>query len=97
MDKEYTELDHRYLLEVDSKAAFNRARAGLPAMLQFLQDEGEIKGYALDSASSIGDNTQGFMRGRLAYRMDVSIDVTPLLWELFTNLEKEEDNTDDRK
>jgi len=86
-------LPHKYVLEVDSKLLFNRVRGDLPSILQFLQDEGHIKGYSLDNAASLGDKVKGFVRGRLCYRTDIYIDVSPLVEEL----EDEGEETNDRK
>ena len=51
-------LQHKYMLEVDDKLLFNRVRSDLPSILQFLQDEGHLKGYSLDNAASLGDKGQ---------------------------------------
>ena len=49
-DKEYIELPHSYVLEVSDEKFFTRVKQELPSILQFLQDDGEIKGYSLDNA-----------------------------------------------
>lgn len=86
-------LQHKYMLEVDDKLLFNRVRSDLPSILQFLQDEGHLKGYSLDNASSLGDKVKGFVLGRLCYRTDIYVDVSPLV----EDLSDEGEETDDRK
>ena len=91
-NKEYIELDHRYILQVDREDLFNTIRSALPSCLQFLQDEGHIKGYSLNNAMSIGDKDTGFVRGRLCYETDVHVDIYGLMKKL-----EEGESTDDRK
>lgn len=86
-------LQHKYMLEVDDKLLFNRVRSDLPSILQFLQDEGHLKGYSLDNAASLGDKVKGFVLGRLCYRTDIYVDVSPLV----EDLSDEGEETDDRK
>ena len=86
-------LQHKYVLEVDDSVLFNKVRSDLPSILQFLQDEGHLKGYSLDNASSLGDKVKGFALGRLCYRTDIYVDVSPLV----EDLSDEGEETDDRK
>jgi len=90
-------LPHKYVLEVDGNLLFNTVRSDLPSILQFLQDEGHIKGYSLDNAASIGDKVKGFIRGRLCYRTDIYIDASPLIENLAEEIEDEGEDTDDNR
>ena len=94
-DKDYIELPHSYVLEVSDEKFFTRVKQELPSILQFLQDDGEIKGYSLDNASMLG-NKDGFILGRLAYKTDVYVPIAGLLDDYIDWLEDGE-NTNDRK
>ena len=95
-DKEYIELPHSYVLEVADEKFFERVKQELPSILQFLQSEGEIKGYSLDNAAMLG-NKEGFILGRLAYKTDVYIPVDGLLDDYIDWLEEGENKNDSRK
>ena len=95
-DKEYIELPHSYVLEVADEKFFERVKQELPSILQFLQSEGEIKGYSLDNAAMLG-NKEGFILGRLAYKTDVYVPVDGLLDDYIDWLEEGENTNDSRK
>jgi hypothetical protein len=95
-DKEYIELPHSYVLEVADEKFFERVKQELPSILQFLQSEGEIKGYSLDNAAMLG-NKEGFILGRLAYKTDVYVPVDGLLDDYIDWLEEGENKNDSRK
>jgi len=95
-DKEYIELPHSYVLEVADEKFFERVKQELPSILQFLQSEGEIKGYSLDNAALLG-NKEGFILGRLAYKTDVYVPVDGLLDDYIDWLEEGENKNDSRK
>jgi len=96
-DKEYIKLPHSYVLEVADEKFFKQARKELPSVLQFLQDNGEIKGYSLDNAAMLGDKDKGFVLGRLVYRTDTYVETTPLLDAYLIWLDQEGENNNDRK
>ena len=95
-DKEYIELPHSYVLEVADEKFFERVKQELPSILQFLQSEGEIKGYSLDNAAMLG-NKEGFILGRLASKTDVYVPVDGLLDDYIDWLEEGENKNDSRK
>jgi len=95
-DKDSIKLPHSYVLEVADEKFFMRVKQELPSILQFLQSDGEIKGYSLDNASMLG-NKDGFILGRLAYKTDVYVPVDGLLDEYIDWLEEGENTNDSRK
>ena len=95
-DKDYVELGHSYMFEVENEKFFTQCRSHLPSILHFLQDAGEIKGYSLDNCQSIGSKDDGFIRGRLAFRTDTYVELDPLLEAYLEDLNQEEENTNDR-
>ena len=98
MEKEYTELDHRYILQVDQENLFNTCRSHVPSVLSYLEDKSLIKGYSLDNCTNLGDKNKGFVLGRLTFRTDVYIDVDDYILKFCVEqLDEEGENTNDRK
>ncbi|MAH46341.1 hypothetical protein CMI37_10950 [Candidatus Pacearchaeota archaeon] len=98
MDKEYTELDHRYILQVDQEELFHACRSHVPSILSFLQDKSLIKGYSLDNCSNLGSKDKGFVLGRLTFRTDIHIDIDGYILKFCVEeLDEEGENTNDRK
>tara|TARA_R110002153_G_scaffold84425_1_gene211333 strand:+ start:183 stop:479 length:297 start_codon:yes stop_codon:yes gene_type:complete len=98
MDKEYIELDHRYILVVDQEELFHACKSHVASILSFLQDKSLIKGYALDNCSNIGNKDKGFVLGRLTFRTDIHIDIDDYILKFCVEeLDEEGENTDDRK
>ena len=98
MDKEYIELDHRYILVVDQEELFHKCKNNVASILYFLQDKSFIKGYSLDNCSNIGHKDKGFALGRLTFRTDVHIDIDDYILKFCVEeLDEEGENTDDRK
>ena len=97
MDKEYIELPHRYILEVDQEELFHACRSNVPSLLHYLQDNSLIKGYSLDNCTNLGDKDKGFVLGRLTFRTDIHIDIDDYILKFCVEeLDEEGENTNDR-
>ena len=94
---DYVDLTHRYLLETDIEDVFDSYKHDLPVVLEYLQDNNEIKGYSLDNCQSIGSKDKGFVRGHLVFRTDTYVELDPLLEAYLEDLNQEEENNNDRK
>ena len=97
MDKEYIELDHRYILVVDQEELFHTCKSNVASILSFLQDKSFIKGYSLDNCSNIGNKDKGFVLGRLTFRTDIHIDIDDYILKFCVDQLDEEDQENDRK
>ena len=98
MEKEYIELDHRYILQVDQEELFNECRNYVPSVLRYLKDKSLIKGYSLDNCTNLGNKDKGFVLGRLAFRTDTHIDVDDYILQFCVEqLDEEGENNNDRK
>ena len=81
----YIDLPHRYLLETDIEAVFDSYKDDLPVVLGLLQDNNEIKGYSLDNCAAMGSKGSGynadggFIKGRVAFKIDKYIDVAHIM------------------
>jgi hypothetical protein len=95
----YIDLPHRYLLETDIEAVFDSYKDDLPVVLGLLQDNNEIKGYSLDNCAAMGSKgggynaDGGFIKGRVAFKVDRYIDIDRIM----KRLGQEGENTNDRK
>tara|TARA_R100001244_G_scaffold48884_1_gene43450 strand:- start:205 stop:507 length:303 start_codon:yes stop_codon:yes gene_type:complete len=97
-DKEYVELPHSYVLQVDQEELFNSCRVHVPSILSYLQEHSFIKGYSLDNCNSLNSKDEGFVLGRLTFRTDTHIDIeTYVLQFCEEHTDEEEENTNDRK
>ena len=97
-NKEYIELDHRYILQVDQEEVFHACRSHVPSILSFLQDNSFIKGYSLDNCTNLGAKDKGFVHGRLTFRTDIHIDIDDYILKFCVEqLDEEGESTDDRK
>ena len=94
--EDYTELNHRFMLETDIEDIFETYKHNLPIIFEFLQNNNEIKGYSLDNCAIQRDSSKkdGFVKGRIAFKLDRYIDVGRVISSL---QDQEGENTDDRK
>jgi hypothetical protein len=98
MNPDYTKLTHRYLLETDMEDIFDSYKHDLPVILEFLQDNNEIKGYSLDNCAAMGSKGSGynadggFVKGRVTFKIDRYIDVAHIM----TGLQDIGENKHDR-
>ena len=90
---DYVDLTHRYLLETDIEDVFDSYKHDLPVVLEYLQDNNEIKGYSLDNCATMGNKDSDFVKGRVAFKLDRYINVDRIM----NGLHDEEENTNDRK
>ena len=91
---DYISLSHRYLLETDIEDVFDSYSHDLPVVLEYLQDNNEIKGYSLDNCASMGSKEQGFVKGRVAFKIDRYIDVSWVISSLQDQDQEGENNND---
>ena len=90
---DYVDLTHRYLLETDIEDVFDSYKHDLPVVLEYLQDNNEIKGYSLDNCAAMGSKDSGFVKGRVTFKLDRYINVDRIM----NGLHDEEENNNDRK
>jgi len=88
----YTNLTHRYLLETDIEEVFDSYSHDLPIVLEYLQDNNEIKGYSLGNCAALGSKEKGFVKGRVTFKIDRYINVDHIM----NGLHDEEENKNDR-
>ena len=90
---DYISLSHRYLMETDKEDVFESYKHELPVILEYLQDKSEIKGYSLDNCAAMGSKENGFVKGRVAFKIDRYINVDHIMTGLHDD---EEENRNDR-
>ena len=98
--EDYTKLNHRFMLETDIEDIFETYKHNLPIIFEFLQDNNEIKGYSLDNCAALGSKKDGFVKGRIAFKLDRYIDigwVISSLQDQDQDQDQEGENTNDRK
>tara|TARA_R100001594_G_C3893481_1_gene229022 strand:+ start:79 stop:411 length:333 start_codon:yes stop_codon:yes gene_type:complete len=107
--EDYTKLNHRFMLETDIEDIFETYKHNLPIIFEFLQDNNEIKGYSLDNCAALGSKKDGFVKGRIAFKLDRYIDIGRVISSLqdqaggYLHLSQDQDqdqegeNTNDRK
>ena len=99
IDNGYIDLPHRYLMETDKEDVFECYKHELPVILEYLQDKSEIKGYSLDNCAAMGSKGSGynadggFIKGRVAFKLDRYIDID---W-IMNGIHDEKENNNDRK
>ena len=93
-DTGYVDLNHRFMLETDKETVFESYSHDLPVVLAYLQDHNEIKGYSLDNCAALGSKEEGFVKGRVAFKIDRYIDIDYIMDGI---QDQEGENTNDRK
>jgi len=94
IDNDYTDLNHRFVLETDKEDIFETYKHNLPIIFEFLQDNNEIKGYSLDNCAALGSKKDGFVKGRIAFKLDRYIDVGWVISSLQDQDQEGENNND---
>jgi hypothetical protein len=94
IDNDYTDLNHRFVLETDKEDIFETYKHNLPIIFEFLQDNNEIKGYTLDNCAALGSKKDGFVKGRIAFKLDRYIDVGWVISSLQDQDQEGENNND---